>query len=352
MIELDGSYGEGGGQLVRTAVALAAVTRKAIRILNVRGGREKPGLAPQHLAAVRAVAELCDARVEGLALRAEDFTFSPGTPRGGTFHFEIGTAGSVTLLLQAALPVLLVAPSASRVTVVGGTDVRQAPPADYFTEVLLRHLAAMGARVAARVLRRGYYPRGGGEMVLDVEPGPLRALAPGSPDASFELFGSAHVANLPLHIAERMRAAALKALGPAGAHARFAATVKEGDQAIGQGGAVVAWARFASTVLGAGRVAERGVRAEALGEAVGHALTADLVGGAALDRHAADQILVYLALAGRAASFTTRELSRHALTAMWLIEHFLPVRFSHAQEGAIVRVSVMPAHRVPEVSAA
>ena len=143
MIELDGSYGEGGGQLVRTAVALAAVTGKAIRIVNARAGREKPGLSPQHLAAVRAVAELCDARAEGLALRTENFTFSPGTPRGGTFQFQIGTAGSVPLLLQAALPVLLVAPVASRVIVVGGTDVRQAPPADYFKEVLLRHLAAL-----------------------------------------------------------------------------------------------------------------------------------------------------------------------------------------------------------------
>lgn len=343
MIELDGSYGEGGGQLVRTAVALAAVTGKPFRILNVRAGREKPGLAPQHLAAVRAVAELCGARVEGLALRAEHFTFSPGTPRGGAFRFDIGTAGSVTLLLQAALPVLLVAPAASRVTVGGGTDVRQAPPADYFTAVLLRHLAAMGARVAARVLRRGYYPRGGGEMVLEVEPGRLGRFAPGAAGALVELRGSAHVAHLPRHIADRMRAAAVQALGPAGAHAQVATTVIEGDEAIGQGGAIVAWARTEASVLGAGRAAERGVRAEALGEAVGHALAEDLAYGAVLDRHAADQMLVYLALAKSAASFTTRELSGHALTAMWLIERFLPVRFAHAQEGALVRVSAIPA---------
>ncbi len=343
MIELDGAYGEGGGQLVRTAVALAAVTGTPIRIFNVRAGRAKRGLAPQHLAAVRAVGELCGARTEGLALRAERFAFVPGPPRGGTFRFDVGTAGSVTLVLQAVLPVLLAAPGASRVSVVGGTDVRQAPPADYFTQVLLPLLARMGARVAARIRRRGYFPRGGGEIVLDVESGRLRALDLDTSGALVELGGLAHVAHLPDHIAVRMRGAALGALGPLAARARIATSVIAGEEAIGQGGAIVAWARMQASVLGAARVAERGVRAEALGDAVGRALVEDLASGAALDAHAADQILVHLALAGSAGSFTTRALSRHALTAIWLIERLLPVRFSHSQDGPRVRVSLAPA---------
>ncbi|MCL4799765.1 MAG: RNA 3'-phosphate cyclase [Burkholderiales bacterium] len=343
MIDIDGAHGEGGGQLVRTAVALAAVTGTPIRLFNVRAGREKPGLAPQHLAAVRAVGELCGARTEGLALHASSFAFAPGAPRGGAFRFEVGTAGSVTLVLQAALPVLVAAPVASRVTVVGGTDVRQAPPADYLIEVLLPHLARMGARVAARVLRRGYFPRGGGEIALDVTPARLRAVALDAPGALVELRGSAHVAHLPAHVAERMRAAALQALGPAAASARIATSVLGDADAIAQGGAIVAWARTAASVLGAGRVAERGERAEALGDAVGRALAADLASGVALDRHAADQLLVYLALAGGPSAFTTRELSDHARTAMWLIERFLPVRFGHAQDGERVRVTITPA---------
>jgi len=342
VIQLDGAYGEGGGQLVRTAVALAAVTGKAVRLVNVRAGRTKPGLAPQHLAAVRAVAELCGARTEGLEPRATGFTFAPGALRGGTFRFDVGTAGSVTLVLQAALPVLLAAPAGSSVTVVGGTDVRQAPPADYFTEVLLQLLGRMGARVAARILRRGYFPRGGGEIALDVAPGRLSALDLDTAGALVELGGLAHVAHLPRHVAERMRAAALAALGPAAAGARLATSVIEGEAAIGQGGAIVAWARTERSVLGAGRVAERGVRAEALGAVCGHALAEDLASGAALDSHAADQILVYLGLAGRAASFTTRALSRHALTAIWLIEQFLPVRFACEPAGALTRVRVCP----------
>ena len=343
MIELDGAYGEGGGQLVRTAVALASVTGTPVRIFNVRAGRAKPGLAPQHLAAVRAVGELCGARTEGLAIGSERLTFVPGALRGGAFRFDVGTAGSATLVLQAILPALLAAPAGSSISVVGGTDVRQAPPADYLTNVLLQLLARMGARVAARVLRRGYFPRGGGEIALDVEPGPLRPLDFDTPGLLVEVAGLAHVAHLPDHIAARMRAAALAALGPLASRAHLATSVVASDAAIGQGGAIVAWARTQSSILGAGRVAERGVRAEALGDAVGRALAEDLASGVALDAHAADQILVYLALAGGAASFTTRALSRHALTAMWLIEQLLPVRFSHSQEASRVHARLVPA---------
>ena len=343
MIELDGAYGEGGGQLVRTAVALAAVTGTPVRIRNVRAGRTKPGLAPQHLAAVRAVGELCGARAEGLALGSGQLVFAPGTLRGGEFRFEVGTAGSVTLVLQAVLPVLLAAPNASHVAVVGGTEVRQAPPADYFTEVLVQLLRRMGLSVAARTLRRGYFPRGGGEIALSVEPGRPRPVAFDAPGALVEVGGLAHVAHLPEHIARRMREAALAALGSRAAHAHLATTVLADAQAIGPGGAIVVWARTQASVLGAARVAERGVRAEALGEAVGGELAEDLASGAALDVHAADQILVYLALAGGETSFTTRALSRHALTAMWLIEQFLPVRFRHAPEGPRVRVTLASA---------
>mgnify|MGYP006177081827 CR=1 FL=1 len=138
MIDIDGSYGEGGGQLVRTAAALAAITGTPLRLSNARARRGRPGLAPQHLAAVRAVARLCDARCEGLALRATSFTLEPrALPAGGELRVDVGTAGSVTLVLQALLPILLHARAASRVIVTGGTDVRQAPPWDYFERVLL-----------------------------------------------------------------------------------------------------------------------------------------------------------------------------------------------------------------------
>lgn len=343
MLRIDASYGEGGGQLVRSAVALAAITGQAVRVDNVRIKRDKPGLAPQHLAAVRAVAALCSAHCEGLELRAQTFSFSPGRLRGGEFRFDVGTAGSVTLVLQALLPVLLCAPGPGRVIVSGGTDVRAAPPLDYFRRVLLELLRQMGATVGCRVLRRGYYPRGGGEVEVSVEPArwqPLQWLEPG---ALVSVEGVAHVANLPLSIAERMRDAAATRLADLGSPARFDAVVLGPEEAIGTGGAVVCWARRRHAVLGAARVAERGVRAEVLGEAAGAELAADLAAGVTLDIHAADQALIYLALAG--GRFSARVLSSHARTAMWLIEQFMPVRFEAVPISRGVAVTLRAAAR-------
>jgi RNA 3'-terminal phosphate cyclase (ATP) len=338
VIEIDGSYGEGGGQLVRTAVALSALTGKALRITNVRASRARPGLAAQHLAAVRAVAACCDACCEGLELRAGGFTFEPrARPAGGELRADVGTAGSVTLVLQALLPVLLAARAPSRVVVCGGTDVRQAPSWDYFREVLLRLLTRMGLRVRASLLRRGYYPRGGGEVLLEVEPGvpaPLRLEGHGR---AWRIGGEAHVANLPVTIAERMRDAALAALGR---EAEIRAHALGREEAWGTGGAITAWAESEAGLAGATRIAARGVRAEALGEAVGGELAADLAGGAALDVHATDQVLVYLAMTRGESSFTARSVSSHAATAMWLIPQFLPVCFAVQTEGALARISV------------
>jgi RNA 3'-phosphate cyclase len=337
VIEVDGAYGEGGGQLLRTAVALSALTGKALRLANVRAGRPRPGLAPQHLAAVRAVAAACGARCEGLELRSTALSFEPRLrPGGGELRVDIGTAGSVTLVLQALLPLLLGAPRPSRVVITGGTDVRQAPSWDYFREVTLGLLGRMRARVRASAARRGYYPRGGGEVAVEVEPGLPAPLVMRDKPGAWRIAGDAHVANLPAEIAARMRGAALAALGTE-------ATVRDRalgpGEAVGSGGAVTLWAECAAGLLGASRVAERGVRAEALGAAAGGELAADLAGGATLDVHAADQVLVHMAMAQGASTFTARTVSSHARTAMWLLPQFLPVRFTVEQEGSLWRVS-------------
>jgi RNA 3'-terminal phosphate cyclase (ATP) len=226
--------------------------------------------------------------------------------------------------------------------VIGGTDVRMAPPLDYLREVLLALLARMGAHVRLEVRRRGYYPRGSGEVLVSVSPSPLRPAALDAPAALQSISGLAHVANLPEHIAARMRASALERLASVGeVTPDIACRVLGPDDAVGQGGAIVAWAHAGGTVLGAGRVAERGVRAEALGAAAGEELAADLTAGAAVDIHAADQLLVYLALAGGGA-LTTRSVSLHARTCMWLIEQFLPVRFEVSRVGALFRIVAAP----------
>ena len=344
MLEIDGAYGEGGGQLLRTAVALSAITGRAIRVGNIRAKRSRPGLAPQHLAALRAVAALSAARTGGLELRSATMEFSPGAIAGGRYRFDVGTAGSVTLVMQALLPVMIAGGAPCTATVAGGTDVRAAPPLDYFRAVLLPLLQRMGADVQLTDRRRGYYPRGGGEVGIAVVPGPaLRPLVIPEPGPLRQLAGVAHAGNLPAHIATRMRSSALEQLAPpVRERAEIETRVLGTDDAIGQGGAIVAWAATEHSILGAGRVAERGVRAEALGAAVGEELAADLACGATLDVHAADQLLVYLALA-RGGSFATREVTSHARTAMWLIEQLLPVRFEVSAAGAaLMRVAVRP----------
>ena len=341
MIEIDGSYGEGGGQLTRTAVALSAITGRAARIVNVRARRDKPGLAPQHLAALRAVAAVCDASTEGLERGSTAVAFLPGALKGGEYDFDVGTAGSATLVLQAVLPALLASGEASRLVIRGGTDIRYSPPADYVGEVLLRHLARMGAHVDFRLRKRGYYPRGGGEIAVEIAPTRLCPVQWSSPGHLQALRGTAHVANLPVHIPQRMRDAALAQLGRLGAAADIATPVLGGADAIGRGGAIVVWAETERTVLGSARVAELGVRAETLGEAVGRELKADIEAGVTVDLHAADQLLVYLALADGESSFAVRELTSHARTAMWLIEQFLPLRFVEDRPDGLSRVRVL-----------
>jgi RNA 3'-terminal phosphate cyclase (ATP) len=342
-LEIDGSYGEGGGQLLRTAVALAAITRREVLIQDIRARRRPPGLAPQHLAAVRAVSGLCNAETDGLELRSTELRFRPAVVCGGEHRVDVGTAGSVTLVLQAMLPVMLTAGTTVSATITGGTDVRQAPPVDYLAQVLLPLLARMGAHAVLDVTKRGYYPAGGGELRIAVAPSVLRPVALDEPGGLIGIEGVAHVANLPAHIACRMREAALRTLGsvPGFAPSIELRLLPRGT-ARGHGGAIVVWARTAHSVLGASRVAERGVRAETLGADVGAELASDLAAGAGVDVHAADQLPIYLALAGGGAC-TTRVVTPHAQTAMWLIEQFLPVRFLVRGTGGLAHVAVVPA---------
>lgn len=339
MRAIDGSYGEGGGQLLRTAVALAAITGQAVHLYNIRAKRSNPGLAAQHLTAVKAVAALCGAEVQGLETKSQEIFFRPGPLRGGGFDFAVGTAGSITLVLQAALPVAVACGARLRMNISGGTDVRAAPPLDYFRHVLLPLLSSIGVRAKIDVLRRGYFPRGGGEVAVEVEPSlPLRPLLLDAAGNLLEIRGHAHIANLPVHIVQRMAHAALAAF-PA---ATIDQAVLGRDEAIGAGGAIVLAAQMQHTRLGAAATVQRGVPAEQLGSEAGQLLREEILSGATLDIHAADQVLIYLALAGGSSRFLARNLSSHAATAIWLLEQFLPVRFSVSQAGHLVRIKMEP----------
>lgn len=340
MIDIDGSTGEGGGQLVRTACALSALTGKSIRLFSIRARRTPSGLAPQHLTAVRAVATLCDAEVVGLEARSPEIHFKPQALRGGEFRFDVGTAGAITLVLQAVLPVAFAAPEPVRLIVRGGTDVRAAPALDYFRFVFLPLLARIGLRVNLELRSRGYYPRGGGEVIVEVQPGAPQCLLLDEPGTLESIGGAVHVANLPVHIVERMQATAeqlLRALMPS---AHVQPEILGPDRAIGAGGAIVLWAQTITALLGSGAVAQRGIPAERIARDAVEPLLADLRCGATLDLHAADQLLIYLARAPGESRFLVRRLTTHAETCLWLLRQFL--RFesrTHALDG-LTAVSV------------
>ena len=341
MRDIDCSYGEGGGQLLRTACALSAITGEPVRMHAIRARRAPPGLAPQHLTAVKAVAALCDAQVDGLELRSEELIFRPGQLRGGEFRFDVGTAGSVTLVLQALLPVALVAGAPVRIHLTGGTDVRAAPPLDYLRFVLLPLLAQMGAEVELTLQRRGYYPRGGGEVMVAVRPGHLRGLCIETPGAVKEIRGLAHVSNLPEHIVTRMQKTAARILADV-THVEIEPQILGRDQAVGQGGAIVLWARMAHATLGSSEVAQRGVPAERIAGNAARALREEIIAGATLDLHASDQILIYAALASCPFCFLARTLSSHAQTALWLLPQFVSLRVNTRPAGACTRLDIEP----------
>ena len=341
-LTIDGSYGEGGGQLSRYAMALAAITGQPLHLKNVRAKRPKPGLMAQHLTALRAVAAVSGGVLEGAELGATEIHFRPGRITGGEYHFDVGTAGSISLVLQALLPVALHADGLIRLTITGGTDVKMAPPLDYLRLVFLPRLERMGLRVSIESVPHGYYPKCGGVVSLKVLPckhlNPLTAEHPGMVRA---IRGIAHVARLPLHIPERMVAAAraqLADLGPV----RIEARVLDDAEAFGMGGARVLVAETEHSLLGAATVAERGVPAEQLGQDAGQALRAELETGAAVDIHASDQLLIYAAQAQGASRLAVRKVSLHAQTVMWLIEQFLPVRFRTEAWGKLYRIRVVP----------
>lgn len=318
MLEIDGSMGEGGGQVLRTSLALAAVTGMPFRIHSIRARRSRPGLARQHLASVQAVAEVCGARVEGAALRSTTLTFRPGPISPGHFHFSTGGAGSATLVLQALLPALLQTAGSWRVVVEGGTHTPSAPPFEFVAWTLLPLLRRMGAHVEVDLHRPGFYPQGGGRLEVRVEPGALRPLALAERGRILARRGRAYVSSLPVHIAERELATMAAHLS---LDERALETVDVPDP-VGPGNALVVAVQSAEVTEVFSGIGRRGVPAERVAEEVVDEVRQYEEAHVPVGPHLADQLLVPLALAG-GGTFRTMGLTTHARTVAALIPRFL-----------------------------
>jgi len=338
-VEIDGSMGEGGGQILRTAVALAAIVGKPIRIYNIRAKRRNPGLRPQHLTTVRAIAALSGGRLEGDRVGSTELVFKPGRIKGGSYVFDVGTAGSVSLVLQALLPVMAYAEAPVRVEVRGGTDVPMAPTIDYVREVLRPLLATLGYHFTVNVKRRGHYPRGGGIVEVEV-PNPPRGFKARNFTSRGKLVEArvrSHAVRLPRHVAERQARSASEVLRrELGVEPRVEIEWYEPqrDPHLGPGSGVLAWLVFEDTVMGGDSVGRKGKPAEQVGREAATQLVEDYRTGAALDRHASDMLPVYLALAEGDSLIHGARLTSHAQTVLELLKLIVDGYSYELLEGA------------------
>jgi RNA 3'-terminal phosphate cyclase (ATP) len=322
MLVLDGSYGEGGGQILRTSLSLAALTGRTVCCKNIRSGRSKPGLQPQHLTAVRALAHITRAHLKGDDIGSSRLTFSPQGIFPGSYTFDVaektGSAGSVSLIAQTLLPVLLFAESPSTLIIRGGTHVPFSPPAHYLAGVFLPALKEMGPAAKIDLRLWGFYPQGGGEIHLHLNPvQQLQPVAWTTPPKLQDFQGLSAAANLPDHVIRR-QSQSLQDYLP------WPLPLKqENAPGRGRGSFVFLWGPHA----GFSALGVKGKPAEQVGIEAARALKKFIASGAGVDCHLADQIALYAGLAQGYSTISTEAVTSHLLTNIWVIEQFLEVKF-------------------------
>lgn len=331
MIEIDGSEGEGGGQVVRNSCALSLVTGKPFCISNVRGNRSRPGLMRQHVTAVEAAVMIGNAQVRGLAVGSDKLEFHPGTVTPGEYHFAVGTAGSTGLVLQTILMPLALADAPSRIVLEGGTHNMLAPPFDFIAKSFLPIVNRMGPSVRARLVRHGFYPRGGGRIEVDITPAPITGLDLANRGEPLDVTGQAVFSAVPEQVAVRLASRAGKGLPdwPEGA-----IVIRELPADQGPGVILMLEAGFANVREVVSAFGQLGVPAERLSKTAAARMNGYLQSTAFAGPYLADQLVLPFVLA-RTGSFTTVKPSQHTLTAIEVARRFtgLPIEWIHLASG-------------------
>jgi RNA 3'-terminal phosphate cyclase (ATP) len=332
MIEIDGSFGEGGGQILRTSLALSVLSKRPFTVHHIRARRKKPGLGHQHLMAVQALARISGAEVEGAAIGSQKLTFIPKEIRPGDYEFRIGTAGSVTLLLQALLPPLSLNERDSRLTLMGGTHVPWSPPFHYLSEVLLPTLRTMGITVEARIETWGWYPKGGGIIHVEMKATPnLEPIALLERGSLKRIRGLSATSHLPEHVGERQRDEALKTIEKE-MRVDTEITLLPDVPGNGPGSFLFLAAESEKAIAGFSSLGQRGKPAEEVArEAVG-SLRDYLESDGCIDPHLADQLIPFVVMVKGHSSFITNRMSEHLLTNLWVVQHFSDVKITKSGE--------------------
>lgn len=339
LVIIDGGFGEGGGQILRSSLALAAALTAPVRIENIRARRPKPGLMHQHLAAARAAAKVCDGELTGAAKGSLELAFTPGAVRAGHYSREIGSAGSTTLIFQTLLPILMLAGRESVATIHGGTHNPMAPPFEYLSECYLPALRLLGIPADAELLLHGFYPKGGGAMRGTVEPwrecpGPLDLTAEvdwGEPEATIL------IANLPEHVAgrEQTELSERLRLDP------VAVKIEPLPGEVGPGNAALIRYRSGGRTALVTAFGEPGKRAERVAQEAAREAKNFARSRAAVDPHLADQLILPLAL-GPGGRFSTCEVTEHARTQAEVIHRFLGLTVSFEMQRPDFWVVTVP----------
>ncbi len=341
MLEVDGSQKSGSGTILRLSVALSAVLGQPLHIYNIRQKRGQPGLRPQHLEAVLTAAKLCDAETKGATLNSQELWFKPREIQGGSIHAEIGTAGSIPMLLLTILPLCANAEQEVRVQISkGGTDVRYSPTINYVKHVLLPILSRMGLSTALEIKKYGYYPKGMGEVFLTAQPS--QELSPLCLDEFGSLKDLEGISVCTFledrRVAERQARAAKEYLRSRGYEADIQ-MVNDRSNPVQKGSSLVLWARSSSgALLGGDAIGERGKPSEVVGREAAENLCKELTAKPTVDVHLADMLVPYVALAEGRSIYLTRAITDHLDTNIWLTQEILGVEFHISEIGNLFQI--------------